>query len=156
MAVKVEIDLAIVIRELLIWGILFALPFCFYKLWQKIKSQLSKDDLKWYSIVIGFSLVVIGIIDIFYVFYDVIPNSSESNKLEATANLTTALVTAISVLCAGIGYFYTKRQDKIQEIHAEGEWCRRLFDLEGQGEYKISDLMQLASLIDIVSKKAKH
>ncbi|WP_155891430.1 hypothetical protein [Ligilactobacillus apodemi] len=153
---KVEIDLAIVIRELLIWGILFALPFCFYKLWQKNQSQLSKDDLKWYSIVIGFSLVVIGIIDIFYVFYDVIPNSSESNKLEATANLTTALVTAISVLCAGIGYFYTKRQDKIQEIHAEGEWCRRLFDLEGQGEYKISDLMQLASLIDIVSKKAKH
>lgn len=141
MAVKVEIDLAIVIRELLIWGILFALLFCFYKLWQKIKSQLSKDDLKWYSIVIGFSLVVIGIIDIFYVFYDVIPNSSESNKLEATANLTTALVTAISVLGAGIGYFHTKRQDKIQEIHAEGEWRRRLFDLEGQGEYKFSDLM---------------
>ena len=131
------------------------LPMLLYWMWNKLRQQMIKDSIKCWACFGILGVLLIEIFSVFYLACGVIKISEEEVDLSAAAELTSAFVTAISVLGAGIGYFYSKRQDKIQAIHTEGEWRRRLFDLEKEPEYQISDLIELASLIDIVPNNEK-
>lgn len=89
--------------------------------------------------------VVTGVWDIYHVY--------ESMSVKACAELTGVTATVLTIIATIFGYFYNKSQSKIQAIHAESEWRKRLLDLEKKPIYTTNDLLELNSFINPYHQK---
>lgn len=89
--------------------------------------------------------VVTGVWDIYHIY--------ESMSVKACAELTGVTATVLTIIATVFGYFYNKSQSKIQAIHAESEWRKRLLDLEKKSFYTTNDLLELNSFINPYHKE---
>lgn len=72
----------------------------------------------------------------------------DRNNMESMVKIASTFFT---VLVAAFGYIYTKRQDKVQAIHAESGWRKNLLDLEAETTYSIEHLIKLNAFINPVN-----
>lgn len=84
--------------------------------------------------VIAFSTGVVAIVD----------RISKTN-VQLIINLAS---TVLSVLVAVGGYIYTKKKDKVQAVHAESGWRKKLLELEIEPTYSIGHLLKLNAFIN--------
>ena len=120
-------------------------PF-FWLLWAYFKGKDDRDK-KFTKFGFYFGLfpttlisVVTGVWDIYHVY--------ENMNVKACAELTGVTATVLTIIATIFGYFYNKSQSKIQAIHAESEWRKRLLDLEKKPFYTTNDLLELNSFIN--------
>lgn len=146
----VDVGIGRMISILVALGVTYLVCMWLFYAWKNIKKQLIEGSLNANYIFGVVCAVVIEVSSMNYLFLEYL-----NGKPEAAATLTAAVITFISVLGAAAGYFYSKREDKIQSIHAEGAWRRRMFDLEAKVTYDLGDLIELASLISIVPTEDK-
>lgn len=90
-------------------------------------------------------IVIVGVYDINYLYSHM--------KVQNSPQLTGVTATVLTVMATVFGYFYNKKQDKIQAIHAESNWRSRLLDLEKKPYYTKNDLLELNSFINPFHKK---
>lgn len=127
-------------------NILFVSSPFFWLLWAYFKGKDDRDK-KFTKFGFYFGLfpttlisVVTGVWDIYHVY--------ESMGVKACAGLTGVTATVLTIIATIFGYFYNKSQSKIQAIHAESEWRKRLLDLEKKPFYTTNDLLELNSFIN--------
>lgn len=113
----------------------------FIGFWWKLPKKL------FFTILFPTTLVsvVTGVFDIYQIY--------ESIGVKACAELTGVTATVLTIITTIFGYFYNKSQSKIQSIHAESEWRKRLLDLEKKPFYTTNDLLELNSFINPYHKK---
>ncbi len=124
---------------------LIFLPFiCLFGAYKK-KNKFSKTTF--YSILFSSTLVAVitGVFDIYQIY--------KWMHVKACAELTGVTATVLTIIATIFGYFYNKSQSKIQAIHAESEWRKRLLDLEKKPFYTTNDLLELNSFINPYHKK---
>ena len=132
-------------------NILFVSSPFFWLLWAYFKGKDDRDK-KFTKFGFYFGLfpttlisVVTGVWDIYHVY--------ESMGVKACAELTGVTATVLTIIATVFGYFYNKNQSKIQAIHAESEWRKRLLDLEKKSFYTTNDLLELNSFINPYHKE---
>ncbi|WP_283580343.1 hypothetical protein [Ligilactobacillus aviarius] len=130
---------------------LFVSSTFFWLLWAYFKGKDDRDK-KFTKLGFYFGLfpttlisVVTGVWDIYHVY--------ESMGVKACAELTGVTATVLTIIATIFGYFYNKSQSKIQAIHAESKWRKRLLDLEKKPFYTTNDLLELNSFINPYHKK---
>lgn len=119
---------------------LIFLPFiCLFGAYKK-KNKFSKTTF--YSILFSSTLIAVitGVFDIYQIY--------KWMHVKACAELTGVTATVLTIIATIFGYFYNKSQSKIQAIHAESEWRKRLLDLEKKPFYTTNDLLELNSFIN--------
>ena len=124
---------------------LIFLPFIWI-LYSYLKGKDNKEKklskATFYSILFLIALVsvVTGVFDIYRIY--------EWMHVKSCAELAGVTATVLTIIATIFGYFYNKSQSKIQAIHAESEWRKRLLDLEKKPFYTTDDLLELNSFIN--------
>ena len=106
--------------------------------------------LKFIYTVFGIFAILILVISIIFGVYLIYKYFFEVEKPE---QLTQTTVTASTLITTIIGYYYTKKQDRIRDIHTESQWRSRLLNLEKKPQYDMNDLLELNSFINPYHKK---
>lgn len=106
--------------------------------------------LKFIYTVFGIFAILVLVISIIFGVYFIYKYFF---KVEKPEQLTQTTVTASTLITTIVGYYYTKKQDRIRDIHTESQWRSRLLNLEKKPQYNMNDLLELNSFINPYHKK---